>query len=173
MAAFQRCHYATRTAAFGSFRLKAVLCRTSGSCHKPYPVLACTPIPKVEALCIRSHSLAFFGSELDLAHFTCREAHSPQFLDPRFLPCRSLRIRFDQGETMSDTVGSAGDRIRSFVERTEQLDNAIPELTESRKEVFAEAKSEVFDLKILRRSLSFKSRTRTSTRPLSTSNCGR
>jgi len=51
---------------------------------------------------------------------------------------------------MSDTVGSAGDRIRSFVERTEQLDNAIPELTESRKEVFAEAKVEVFDLTILK-----------------------
>ena len=51
---------------------------------------------------------------------------------------------------MSDTVGSAGDRIRSFVERTEQLDNAIPELAESRKEVFAEAKVEVFDLTILK-----------------------
>src|SRR3954464_6236668 len=98
----------------------------------------------------RSQSLAFFGSERDRAPFACREAHSPQFLDPRFLPCRSLRIRFDQGETMSDTVGSAGDRIRSFVERTEQLDNAIPELTASRKEVFAEAKVEVFDLMILK-----------------------
>lgn len=51
---------------------------------------------------------------------------------------------------MSDTVGIAGGRIRSFVERVENLDREIAELAEGRKEVFAEAKAEGFDVKILR-----------------------
>ena len=51
---------------------------------------------------------------------------------------------------MSDTVGIAGDRIRSFVERIEQLDIKLQELNESKKEVFLEAKGEGFDLKVLK-----------------------
>ena len=51
---------------------------------------------------------------------------------------------------MSDTVGVAGDRIRSFVERIEQLDTELQELNEGKKEVFAEAKGEGFDVKILK-----------------------
>ncbi len=51
---------------------------------------------------------------------------------------------------MSDTVGLAGDRIRSFVERIEQLENELKELNEGKKEVFAEAKGEGFDVKILK-----------------------
>ena len=51
---------------------------------------------------------------------------------------------------MSDSVGVAGDRIRSFVERIEQLDTELQELNEGKKEVFAEAKGEGFDVKILK-----------------------
>ena len=51
---------------------------------------------------------------------------------------------------MSDTVGLAGDRIRSFVERIEQIETELAELNEGKKEVFAEAKNEGFDVKILR-----------------------
>ncbi len=51
---------------------------------------------------------------------------------------------------MSDTVGVAGDRIRSFVERIEQLETEIQELSEGKKEVFSEAKGEGFDVKILK-----------------------
>ncbi len=51
---------------------------------------------------------------------------------------------------MSDTVGIAGNRIRSFVERIEQLEAEIQELNESKKEVFSEAKGEGFDVKILK-----------------------
>ena len=51
---------------------------------------------------------------------------------------------------MSDTVGVAGDRIRSFVERIEQLDTELQEINEQKKEVFAEAKGEGFDVKILK-----------------------
>ena len=51
---------------------------------------------------------------------------------------------------MSDSVGVAGDRIRWFVERIEQLDTEIQELNESKKGVLAEAKGEGFDVKVLK-----------------------
>jgi uncharacterized protein (UPF0335 family) len=51
---------------------------------------------------------------------------------------------------MTDTVGIAGERIRSFVERIEQLEIELAELNESKKEVFAEAKGEGFDVKVLK-----------------------
>ena len=51
---------------------------------------------------------------------------------------------------MSNTVGLAGDRIRSFVERIEQIETELAELNEGKKEVFAEAKNEGFDVKILK-----------------------
>jgi uncharacterized protein (UPF0335 family) len=51
---------------------------------------------------------------------------------------------------MSDSVGIPGDRIRSFVERVEQLETEIQELNEQKKEVFAEAKGEGLDVKVLK-----------------------
>jgi uncharacterized protein (UPF0335 family) len=50
---------------------------------------------------------------------------------------------------MSD-VTIPGSKIRAFVERIENLDNEIQELNEQKKEVFAEAKGDGFDVKILR-----------------------
>jgi len=51
---------------------------------------------------------------------------------------------------MSDTIGIAGDRIRSFVERIEQIETELKELTEAKKEIFSEAKGEGFDVKVLK-----------------------
>ena len=51
---------------------------------------------------------------------------------------------------MSDVVGIAGDRIRSFVERIEQIETELKELTEAKKEIFSEAKCEGFDVKVLK-----------------------
>jgi uncharacterized protein (UPF0335 family) len=51
---------------------------------------------------------------------------------------------------MSNTVGIAGDRILSFIERVEQIDEEVKALNEGKKEVFAEAKGEGFDVKVLR-----------------------
>jgi uncharacterized protein (UPF0335 family) len=51
---------------------------------------------------------------------------------------------------MSDVVGIPGNRIRSFVERIEQIENEIKDLNEVKKEVFSEAKGEGFDVKILK-----------------------
>ena len=50
---------------------------------------------------------------------------------------------------MSD-VTIPGGKIRAFVERIENLDHEIQELNEQKKEVFAEAKGEGFDVKILK-----------------------
>ena len=50
---------------------------------------------------------------------------------------------------MSD-ISIPGGRIRSFVERIEHLDSELQELNEQKKEVFAEAKGEGFDVKILK-----------------------
>jgi uncharacterized protein (UPF0335 family) len=51
---------------------------------------------------------------------------------------------------MTDTIGIHGDRICSFVERVEHIDEEIKTLNESKKEVFAEAKGEGFDVKVLK-----------------------
>ena len=50
---------------------------------------------------------------------------------------------------MSD-VTIPGGKIRTFVERIENLDTEIQELNEQKKEVFAEAKGDGFDVKILK-----------------------
>ena len=49
-----------------------------------------------------------------------------------------------------DTAGIPGDRICAFVERVERIDKEIKALNEGKKEVFAEAKGEGFDVKVLR-----------------------
>jgi uncharacterized protein (UPF0335 family) len=51
---------------------------------------------------------------------------------------------------MSNTDGIAGNRILSIIERIEQLEEEIKALNEGKKEVFAEAKGEGYDLKVLR-----------------------
>jgi uncharacterized protein (UPF0335 family) len=51
---------------------------------------------------------------------------------------------------VTDTIGISGDRIRSFIERIEHIDEEIKGLNEGKKEAFAEAKGEGFDVKVLR-----------------------
>ena len=51
---------------------------------------------------------------------------------------------------MTDTLGVAGDRIRSYVERIEHLEDEISELMELKKQVFSEAKGDGLDVKILK-----------------------
>ena len=51
---------------------------------------------------------------------------------------------------MTNTAGIPGDRICSFVERVERIDEEIKALNEGKKEVFAEAKGEGFDVKVLK-----------------------
>jgi uncharacterized protein (UPF0335 family) len=51
---------------------------------------------------------------------------------------------------MTDTAGIPGDRIRSFIERVERIDEEIQALNDGKKEVFAEAKGEGFEVKVLK-----------------------
>jgi uncharacterized protein (UPF0335 family) len=51
---------------------------------------------------------------------------------------------------MADVGGIAGDRLKSFVERIERLEEEKAALTSDTRDVYAEAKSSGFDVKILR-----------------------
>ena len=51
---------------------------------------------------------------------------------------------------MSDVGGIASDRLRSFLERIERLEEEKAALAEDIKEVFSEAKGSGFDVKVLR-----------------------
>jgi len=51
---------------------------------------------------------------------------------------------------MSEPSEIAGDQLRTIVERIEHVDEEIKELTEAKKEIFTEAKSNGFDVKVIR-----------------------
>jgi uncharacterized protein (UPF0335 family) len=51
---------------------------------------------------------------------------------------------------MGGPVEVAGDQLRAIVERIERVDEEIKELNEAKKEIFLEAKSNGFDVKVLR-----------------------
>jgi uncharacterized protein (UPF0335 family) len=51
---------------------------------------------------------------------------------------------------MSGPDEIAGDQLRTIVERIEQVEEEIKELTEARKEIYLEAKGNGFDVKVLR-----------------------
>jgi len=51
---------------------------------------------------------------------------------------------------MPDVGGIAGDRLRSFIERIERLEEERKTLSDDIKEVYAEAKGTGFDTKIMR-----------------------
>src|SRR3569832_2901025 len=63
--------------------------------------------------------------------------------------CGHFRDLSQRGGTMS-AITIPGGKIRSFVERIENLDTEMQELSEQKKEVFAEAKGEGFDVKTLK-----------------------
>jgi uncharacterized protein (UPF0335 family) len=51
---------------------------------------------------------------------------------------------------MGGPVKVAGDQLRAIVERIEHVEEEIRELNEAKKEIFQEAKSNGFDVKVLR-----------------------
>jgi uncharacterized protein (UPF0335 family) len=55
-----------------------------------------------------------------------------------------------RGKTMSRPGDIAGDQLRAVVERIENIENEIKELTEAKKEIYLEAKGNGFDVKTLR-----------------------
>ncbi|ORE98842.1 DUF2312 domain-containing protein [Aurantimonas sp. 22II-16-19i] len=57
---------------------------------------------------------------------------------------------------MSDTNGVAQDQLRSFVERIERLEEEKKTISEDIKDVYAEAKGNGFDTKVLRKVISLR-----------------
>jgi uncharacterized protein (UPF0335 family) len=51
---------------------------------------------------------------------------------------------------MSGPLGVVGDQLRAIVERIEHVEKEIKELTGAKKEIYLEAKSDGFDVKIIR-----------------------
>ena len=51
---------------------------------------------------------------------------------------------------MSGPADIPGEKLRAIVERIEHVDEEIKELNETKREIFAEAKSNGFDVKVLR-----------------------
>ena len=51
---------------------------------------------------------------------------------------------------MSGPADIPGDQLRTIVERIEHIEEEIKELNEAKREIFAEAKSNGFDIKVLR-----------------------
>lgn len=67
----------------------------------------------------------------------------------------------DQGpEPLSDLTGAAAEQLRSFVERIERLEEEKANLQNDIKEVYAEAKSNGFDVKILRKVIALRKKDR-------------
>lgn len=61
---------------------------------------------------------------------------------------------------MTGTMSNSQERIRSFVERAERLQDDISLLREDMKELFAEAKGEGFDTKALKRIIALRKKDR-------------
>src|SRR5215831_9201126 len=57
---------------------------------------------------------------------------------------------FDQEQDMSGSDVVGGNQLRTILERIENIEEEIKELTEAKKEVYLEAKGNGFDVKILR-----------------------
>ncbi len=51
---------------------------------------------------------------------------------------------------MSGPTDIAGDQLRAIVERIEHIDEEIKDLNEAKREIYAEAKSNGYDVKVLR-----------------------
>lgn len=57
---------------------------------------------------------------------------------------------------MSDVGGIAADRLKSFIERIERLEEEKKALAEDIREVYSEAKGSGFDIKIIRQIISLR-----------------
>lgn len=56
------------------------------------------------------------------------------------------------------TVNVTAEELRQFIERIEQMNAEISDITETRKEVFAEAKGRGYDTKVIRKLIAIRKR---------------
>lgn len=72
--------------------------------------------------------------------------------EPNTPPTREMNMS-NRTEGLNDGVGSSGiarGRLKTFIERVERLEEEKKAITDDMKEVFAEAKGEGFDVKVIR-----------------------
>lgn len=62
----------------------------------------------------------------------------------------NAKIGHNSGAKSADVVGVSGDRLRSFIERIERLEEEKKALAEDIREVYSEAKGTGYDVKIMR-----------------------
>jgi uncharacterized protein (UPF0335 family) len=60
-------------------------------------------------------------------------------------------MALDSTETKAEVGGIAGERLRSLIERIERLEEEKKSLANDIKDIYAEAKSAGFDVKVLRK----------------------
>jgi uncharacterized protein (UPF0335 family) len=97
----------------------------------------------------RVHSGFLENRKGGLYRIAWKSCHDAFGLTPRLLSPNTC-VPLGEGARMTNTAGIPGDRICSFIERLEHIDEEIKALNEGKKEVFAEAKGEGFDVKILK-----------------------
>ena len=97
----------------------------------------------------RGHSGFLENRKGGLYRIAWKSCHGACGLPPRLLSPNTC-VPLGEGARMTNTAGIPGDRICSFIERVEHIDDEIKALNEGKKEVFAEAKGEGFDVKVLR-----------------------
>ena len=66
----------------------------------------------------------------------------------------------DIGHNSGDVGGIAADRLRSFIERVERLNEEKKAITEDTKKVFSEAKSAGFDNTVMREIIKIRAKDR-------------
>jgi uncharacterized protein (UPF0335 family) len=76
--------------------------------------------------------------------------HSPARLDAVTWMADVHGVMLSRSKAMSGPGDIAGDQLRAVVERIENIEEEIKELTEAKKEIYLEAKGNGFDVKILR-----------------------
>ena len=92
---------------------------------------------------------------MNASHFPTTPGDEPE-QDKEEAPRLTIHIRGgtgDDGETLQHTrtVGTTADRLRTFIERIERLEEDKKGIAEDIKEVYSEAKGEGFDQKVLRK----------------------
>ena len=63
---------------------------------------------------------------------------------------KASRLASNFIELYKSPIDVPGNQLRAIVERIEQVEDEIKDLTEAKKEIYAEAKSNGFDVKVLR-----------------------
>jgi len=89
----------------------------------------------------------------NIANFQHSDSH---YTEEKAPPSQQAQTENTQNGAPKDVGGIAGQRLQSFMERIERLEEEKSALAEDIKEVYAEAKGVGFDAKIIRKIISLR-----------------